>query len=246
MNLLIIGVTSSLFSTVLPKLSKNITIHTIIRNRDDLNEKQQKWRTFLKSNTVEFTDINKIDLCIYMSSVDDIEILQSLETQNIPILLIGSGAVIDWKHGRIPMNSYIEGKLRALMFATTTIHPGFYLPNAQTQDVGSGLHVDTIRKIFGDYDSTFNYEKSKYITSMDLLSDFIIQWIQHPYLYTGKQFAFGTPFAMSRMQIRENNTIEHERLYEDEMSYTFKVSGLKHKNITDMIEDARKWYKINK
>jgi len=209
-NLLIIGATSSLFATLYPKIGPQFNVYTIIRNRDGLNKKQEEWRSFLKQNTNIVTDITKIDICVYMSSVDDIALLSKLQQNDIPTLLIGSGAVIDWKLGRMSMNPYIEKKLRAAMFATTTIHPGFYLPDSESKDVGSGLHIDTIRKIFGPEDSSFNYGKPKYITSMSLLTDLIIIWLKNPVPYTGKQLAFGTSGVYTRREIKDNtfNTID--------------------------------------
>ena len=243
-NLLIIGSTSSLFATLYPKLEvRSFVIHTIIRDRENLNDKQQEWRSFLKENTKVVTDLSGIDLCVYMSSVDDLNQLSELEKNNIPTLLIGSGAVIDWKHGRIPMNPYIEGKLRASMFATTTIHPGFYLPGSNSKDVGSGLHIETIRKIFGQEDLTFNYGKPKYVTSMSLLSELIIDWLKRPSHYKGHQLAFGSTRAYTRREIKENKNIDREHLYAGEMKKTHQLSLLSHDNVSEYFHQAQTWCK---
>lgn len=246
-NVLIIGSTSSLFATLYPKLRKTaFDIHTMIRDRENLNDKQKEWRLFLQANTKVVQNLTRIDLCVYMSSVDDIDLLSDLEQHDIPTLVIGSGAVIDWKHGRIPMNPYVEGKLRASMYATTTIHPGFYLPDSNSRDVGSGLHVETLRKIFGPEDPTFNYGKPKYITSMGLLSDLIIDWLSGPSQYNGLQLAFGSTHAYTRREIKENKGTSSEPIYQSEMVKTNEHSMFIHDaDVSEYIRNAQAWCDTN-
>lgn len=121
----------------------------------------------------------------------------------VPLVAIGSGALVDFNAGRIPENPYIEGKRKIVAMASCTIHPGFFIPDARHVDTGRGLHRETLMALFSPkatIPETFSLDKAYYMTPVQRLLELLERFVQRPNMYRG-EFAFGTPMPISRREL---------------------------------------------
>ena len=82
-------------------------------------------------------------------------------------------------------------------------HPGFYLPNDDCPFTWSGLHLDSSENIFASkFDSSFDWGKAKYVTSISDVTLFIIKWMTVNSDKSGG-YALGSYRAYNRWELRE-------------------------------------------
>lgn len=179
------GVTSNLFSALLPSfLASEHCIFATVREETD-----QERVNILTKYGVRFIDKSEslrqhFHAVLWMSTHDDIEYLSCL-AQKYPTLAISSAAIMDFYLGKeteTQLNPYKQSKLALSRIpAITTLIPGFYIEDIETPTWASkGLHGDTTIKLFGKYDSTFDWNKAYSVTPKTVMVTVINEWLKHP------------------------------------------------------------------
>ena len=195
---------------------------------------------------------------VNLSTYSFVNILKFAQTKKVPSFIIGSGAVIDWAGGRLKINDYVEGKLRAERESTTTMHPGFYIKDtsndADSQFPWHGLHLETYKWMFADsFDETKDWSKKYYVTPMSYVIDILCKWIENP---ISGHFSVGSHKPLYRYQIRELSGLfvpqeikdKYDPLtdiYEKDMEKTEREFGLSFSENTSAFVNAREWTKIH-
>jgi hypothetical protein len=164
----------------------------------------------------------------------------------VPLVAIGSGALVDFNAGRIPENPYIEGKRKIVAMASCTIHPGFFIPDARHVDTGRGLHRETLMTLFSPkatIPETFSLDKAYYMTPVQRLLELLERFVQRPNMYRG-EFAFGTPMPISRRELlHKANSADAMYVYAKEMCVTAETFDVEICDDTpaNLAADAAAW-----
>lgn len=231
MNILLIGVSSFLGQNLLLFLkSKGYTVTTVSQH---LGQK------------IPYDELDKFSSVIYLKPDADSEFIEYKVKDKVPVLAIGSGALVDFYAGRLKLNPYIEGKQKIVSMASCTIHPGFFIPSPNHVDTGRGLHRDTLITLFSgnQISDSFNMDKSYYMTPVDKLLELILIFVKNPKQYVG-EYAFGTHMPISRSQLLTlESTPQTERIYEEEMKHTKDVFNIEvtDEDIKNFKHNASEW-----
>jgi len=230
---LIIGASSFLGTNLFPRINDMYKVQTICTH---LGQKVP----------YEFIQ-DKLYRCVIYLKPDADPMLKQVRG-HVPVLSIGSGALVDFKAGRIPHNAYIEGKQALVEMSSVTIHPGFFIPNASHIDTGRGLHRETLLTLFGANAATlpasFSLDKAYYITPVDKLLEMIVRFIENPTQFHG-EYPFGSVFPISRRALISDTSLEVNALYVNDMKRTKDEFGMEvsFEDCLQFGEQARAWVK---
>lgn len=195
---------------------------------------------------------------INFSTNSFVNIFKLAQSRNIPTLIIGSGAVVDWAAGRLKINDYVEGKLRAERESTTTIHPGFYIKDTPNDKASlfpwHGLHLETYKWLFSEkFDVSKDWGKKYYITKISDMLTIIWKWIDNPEKYRG-HFSVGSYKPIYRYEIRELSGLtvpkeirdkfasaQVENIYEHDMEKTENKFEMNFAHSSFDIKNAKEW-----
>jgi hypothetical protein len=193
-----------------------------------------------KNESIPYDKLSEFKCVIYLKPDAD----ERLNDCPVPLLAIGSGALVDFNAGRINPNAYIEGKRKIVRMSSCTIHPGFFIPHPDHLDTGRGLHRDTLVTLFGGapIPDTFSLDKAYYMTPVEALCIVIAKFIHNPHKYTG-EFALGTPMTVSRRELRYKAPFANSpRIYEKEMQRTANIFGCVVNETPEQLgRDAEAW-----
>lgn len=220
------GITSSLFSSLLASRSIRTICSEIVglvrvsaderkkeflRSQNIVLKEYESDEEFLRLLTNErniqgFSNVTRI---LWLSPHDDVRVIEMF--RNNPMLVIGSGAIVDFYNGRIDLTTaptsmvkYIQGKLRMSSSPyVTTIHPGFYLQDVAIPFQG-GLHHETSQWLFAPaFDICKKWQgAAKYVTPVSYLCKMICMWIENPKDTEGKWYFCGSPRCYERWELR--------------------------------------------
>lgn len=254
-NILIVGANSFLASAIIPVLiSTGYQVQGLMRQRAYPKELIEQLRFF--SDDISDINLDDIHAVLYFRPDYDEHVIQTIRASNTPICTIGSGAVIDFRQAQqgkpdLEPNSYVTGKLLLVENSDLIIHPGFYIPNASQKDIGRGLHRDTLASLFREDTPPIpedKMEKAYYMTSVPLLVNLFMKWLADPVSISG-EFAFGTPMAISRRELRDNSTPSSDSKYLQEMEKTQRIFGPGYFHTQGVIDrlhqDAKEWITQN-
>lgn len=193
---------------------------------------------------------------INLSTYSFVNVLKLAQARDIPTFIIGSGAVVDWANGRLKINDYVEGKLRAERESTTTIHPGFYIKDTPNDKDSvfpwHGLHLDTYHWMFSDYfDESKDWGKKYYVTQTSFMIDIICKWIDNPEKYGG-HYSVGSYKPLYRYEIRELSGLSVPKevkdkfpsldpIYQSDMQKTENQFNMQFTQLTSAFQNAREW-----
>jgi hypothetical protein len=195
-----------------------------------------------KGERVPYDKLSQYRCVVYLKP--DADLL--LNDCPVPLVAIGSGALVDFNAGRISSNAYVEGKRKIVAMASCTIHPGFFIPDARHVDTGRGLHRETLMTLFSSRTTipeTFSLDKAYYMTPVQRLRDLIERFVQTPGLYRG-EFAFGTPMPISRGELLHKASFaEAAYVYAKEMCVTAETFDVEICDDTpaNLAADAAAW-----
>lgn len=212
-QVLIIGASSFLGVNLIPHLRQNgFAVDLVSQHLGD---------------AIDYDSLGKYRCVLFLKPDADQGLIDCCAKDQVPILAIGSGALVDFKAGRMKMNPYIEGKQKIVAMASATVHPGFYIPDATHADTGRGLHRDTLMTLFSGQpiDDSFNMSKAYYMTPVSKLIQLIIAFAQDPSKYHG-EYAFGSQMAISRGELHDGVVPDRERLYAVDMERARDEFGL--------------------
>lgn len=186
----VVGVTSNLFSSLLPSFIQNK--HNLFATVRPSSNPTQLYQ--LQSNGVKFIDSNEAlhllkntseeSRVLWLSTHDDTETLTKL-SQLAPTLAISSGAIMDFYRGlekEENLNTYKKAKLSVFRVPNVvSLVPGFYIEDVQVPDWASkGLHGDTTAKLFTKPGGTCDYSKCYSVTPKSFIVNVINEWIANP------------------------------------------------------------------
>ena len=282
LNISGIGITSSLFAAFPRSFMTDHTITGFVRPlvddsrqfiRDDLENSKAILQSYdgtnaglVKMLSAAF-ETNKPDCLLVFATHASLDVLRLCRKHGVASLLIGSGAVTDWSNGRFNIvklasdpktkqfAEYIEGKVLAQSLATTTIHPGYYLPTDTCGFTKSGLHIDSASKIFApNFDDKFNWGKDKFVTPMVSLTEIVQKWVASAPDFKSGVYSFGSDNALPRWKVRELSGYEdipneikekyphkNTKRYRDDMEETRRVFDMSMIDLEETCKKAKAW-----
>jgi len=231
LQLLVVGATSSLFSSLNARLNSSLIMSNYQVRSVALLRNKLRNTYFLQNVEILSYDGSDQDfiasfdrfvvanpaenrLVLWMSTHDSVTCLAHCAL-HYPTLFVGSGAQIDFYRGIIDLNkvdegtrSYIHTKIRMSMTpGVTTLCPGFYIEDVPgAQPTGAGLHNVTSKFLYAEnFDPTQKWGAAKYITFKSMLVDVIVQWCTNATIRDGmmnRWFHVGTSESYQRWQLR--------------------------------------------
>lgn len=208
MSVLIIGCSSFLGVNLLTSLQKSSYI--IDQISEHLGDK------------IPYDDLDKYRCIVYLKPDASDKLLKN--KPNIPILSIGSGALVDYYAGRTQINPYIKCKQKLVQMSTVTLHPGFFIPSATDLDTGTGLHRETLINLFSD-NCIIDLEKGYYMTPVFALIKMITMFIDEPTKYNG-EYPIGSSMKITRRELLNGIVPDREAIYEKNMKRAYEDFGV--------------------
>lgn len=225
MSVLIIGCSSFLGVNLLASLANSN--YNIDRVSEHLGDK------------IPYDNLDKYRCIIYLKPDVNQWLLE--HKPNVPMLAIGSGALVDYYAGRIESNSYIEGKQKLVQMSTVTLHPGFFIPSMTDLDTGRGLHRETLVNLFSEHPN-IDLEKAYYMTPVSALIKMITMFIDEPVKYQG-EYPIGSPMKIARKELLNGIVPNREAIYANDMKRALEDFGVAvtTENIKQFKSNAEQW-----
>lgn len=228
--ILVIGASSFLGTNLIPYLERSgFVIRRVCQHLGDV---------------IPYDELEQFRCVIYLKPDADQGLIDRAAKNIVPILSIGSGALVDYNAGIIEYSPYIEGKEKIVVMSSVTIHPGFFIPDITHIDTGRGLHRSTLMTLFSGQpiDASFNMTKAYYMTPVAKLIQMIVMYATDPSKYRDS-YAFGTQMAITREELRDGAKPKGKPVYGVYMTNALKDFGLEitDKDIEKLRNDALAW-----